>query len=58
MLEPYQVPCVARGVWGAGEGGCLFRHRAMTTAFPVSPPILVVMPVSHPGGDASLPSWW
>lgn len=45
MLEPYQIPCVARGAWGAGEGGCLFRHRVMTTASPVSPPILVVMPV-------------
>ena len=53
-----RYPCVVRGVWGAGEGGCLFRHRVMTTARPLPPPppILVMMPQSarHLGGDSPL----
>ena len=53
-----RYPCVACGVWGAGHGGCLFRHRVMTTARPLPhlPPILLMMPQSarHLGGDSPL----
>lgn len=38
-----RYPRVARGVWVAGEGGCLFCHTVMTIARP-----------PHP----RLPSWW